>query len=254
MCFHRRVELHGQPEELDDDAVGWLAVGIGLEHGPEDRCPEVDEVDELGDALLVFADAETIQCLTPAAVDTLWNSELEGMIRDGLAAATARGGWEGEPEVAVRELGERGKESAIAHAVVQQLAQGVAREGLDPFFCFDCLEEAAARAEPAERRQRACGAAAVGALDVEIGVDELRTAMRAPSGALLARKLATDERREAVRARLRSIMRLGEASMPELARELRLLLDEPMPEDAADDPLWTALSGSLVQRLEPALN
>jgi Arc/MetJ-type ribon-helix-helix transcriptional regulator len=34
--------------------------------------------------------------------------------------------------------------------------------------------------------------------------------------------------------------------MPELARELRLLLDEPMPEDAVDDPLWTALCGSLV--------
>jgi hypothetical protein len=51
VCFHRKVEHHGQPQELDDDAVGWLAVGIGLEHGPEDRCPEVDE---LGDALLVI--------------------------------------------------------------------------------------------------------------------------------------------------------------------------------------------------------
>jgi hypothetical protein len=130
----------------------------------------------------------------------------------------------------------------------------VAREALNPFFCFDCLEEAVARAEPAERRQRACEAAAVGARDVAIGVDELRAVMRAPSGASLARKLATDERREAVRARLRSIVRLGRASMPELARELRLLLDEPMPEDAVDDPLWTALCGSLVQRLEPAFN
>jgi hypothetical protein len=99
-----------------------------------------------------------------------------------------------------------------------------------------------------------CEAAAVRARDVEIGVDELRAAMRAPSDAFLARKLATDERREAVRARLRSIVRLGEASMPELARELRLLLDEPMPEDAADNPLWTALCRSLVQRLEPAFN
>ena len=87
-----------------------------------------------------------------------------------------------------------------------------------------------------------------------IGADELRAVMRAPSGASLARKLATDERREAMRARLRSIARLGTATMPELARELRLLLDEPMPEDAVDDPLWTALCGSLVQRLEPAFN
>jgi Arc/MetJ-type ribon-helix-helix transcriptional regulator len=248
--FHRKVEHHCPPQELNDDAVGWLAVGIGLEHGPEDRCPEVDE---LGDALLVFADAETIQRLTPAAVDTLWNAELEGMIRDGLTALTARGGWEVGPEAVVRELDERGKESAIGHAVVQQLAQGVAREGVDPFFCLDCLEEVVARAEPAERRQRACEAAALGARDVAIDLDELREAMRAPSGAYLARKLATDERREAVRARLRSIVRLGEASMPELVRELRLLLDEPMPEDAADDVLWVALCGSLVQRLEPAL-
>ena len=251
MWFHRKVELHGKPHELDDDAVGWLAVGIGLEHGPEDRRPEVEE---LGDALLVFADADTIQRLTPAAVDAVWNAELEGMIRDGLAVATAGGGWEGEPEVAVRELDERGKESAIAHAVVQQLAQDVAREGLDPFFCFDCLEEAVTRAEPAERRHRASQAAVVGAREVEIDVDELRAAMRAPSGVLLARTLATNERREVVRARLRSIVRVGEASMPEIARELRLLLDEPMPEDAARDPLWTALCGSLVRRLEPALN
>jgi mRNA-degrading endonuclease toxin of MazEF toxin-antitoxin module len=174
------VEHHGQPQELDDDAVGWLAVGIGLEHGPEDRCPEVDE---LGDALLVFADEETLQRLTPAAVDALWNAELEGMIRDGLAVATARGGWEGGPEAALRELDERGKESAIAHAVVQQLAQGVAREGLHPFFCFDCLEEAVARVEPVERRRRACEAAVVGARDVAIDVDELRAVMRAPTSA-----------------------------------------------------------------------
>jgi hypothetical protein len=248
-CFHRK--MHSERDELDLDAIGWLANAVGLVHGPEDRCPAVDK---LGDAILV-AEEETIDRLTPAAVDALWNAELEALIREGLNDTAARGGWEGnEPEVALTALDALGKESSIARAVVQQVAQSVAHEGLNPFFCLDCLEQAIVHAKPAERRQRACEAAAVGARDLAIEDSELRTAMRTHSGSAFARALATDKRREATRARLRSIARLGTNQIPALAGELRLLLDEPMPEDAADDPLWTALCASLVQLLEPSLN
>ncbi len=233
-----------------ENAACFLAASIGLEPEPDDR----PALDELGDALLVSAGEEVVARLTAPAVEALWSSELEDGIREGLTARAASGGWADEPAAVLADLDARGKESLIAHAVVQHLAQNVGNEGLNPFFCVCCIDERIENAPPSEHRRIACEVAQIAIRDIEIGDDELGSAARGSPVSAFATALATDERREAVRVRLRRIARLGATSVPALARELDSVLDETLPADPVEDVLWLAFCDSLVERLEPAFN
>ena len=228
----------------------YLASAIALSTEPGDR----PALDELGDAMLIWASDDVVDRLMPAALDAVWDAELEQDIRKGLDRVGARSDWGGSVEAARADLDARGRDSAIARAIVQDIAREIGREGVSTFFCACCLEESIEHAAPEERRRIACRVAEVGARDVGIGADELRAALGTLSTAGLARALATEERRTGLRARLARIARLGASSSPELARELEALLREPPPVDPADDPLWAALCASLVRHLHPDLN
>jgi len=122
------------------------------------------------------------------------------------------------------------------------------------FFCLDCLEEALARVAPDERHDLAADAAEAAVDVVRIGDEELRAAMRLPSGRAFASALATDARRGAMRRKLRTVVRRNERALPILSAELRALLEESEAAPAADDPLWLALCAVLARRLEPVWN
>ena len=72
-------------ELLDDfvfEPTPWdLAFSIGIGVDPEtDRAA----LDELADAMLMWAPEPTLERLTEPALDALWDDELAGWIRDGL--------------------------------------------------------------------------------------------------------------------------------------------------------------------------
>ena len=89
--------------ELDllDDYVfepsAWdLAFTIGIGVDPEtDR----DALDELADAMLMWAPEPILERLTTPALEALWDDEIEQWTRDGLARLAAKEGWEEAAEV-----------------------------------------------------------------------------------------------------------------------------------------------------------
>lgn len=77
---------------------------------------------------------------------------------------------------------------------------------------------------------------------------------RARAIAELARSLATDERRRAVRAALAELAELSAEEFPLASLALRELLAEPVPEDPVKDQLWVNLVVGLAdEQLEDAL-
>jgi len=127
----------------------------------------------------------------------------------------------------------------------------------DHFFLFflDCLDCAVSDTPPQERRALAVRAAILGARDAAVPDDELRAALADTLLDSPTVRLATVARREAVRARLGRIGRLGAKSMPLLAAELRKVAAEPLPECAADDDVWqVACAHLLEQGARPAMN
>jgi len=72
---------------------------------------------------------------------------------------------------------------------------------------------------------------------------ELLAALRqnAAQPRTVAVKLATVERRATMRARLERVGRLSKESLPELSRELRMMLASDPPDDPAEDELWLRL-------------
>ena len=68
-------------------------------------------------------------------------------------------------------------------------------------------------------------------------------------------RLATDERRRAVRLRLGRLARLGRDSLRPLAAELDRIAAEPLPADPALDDVWEVVAYTLLAELaQPALN
>jgi hypothetical protein len=66
--------------------------------------------------------------------------------------------------------------------------------------------------------------------------------------AWLARTLATDERRAAMRRALAQLADAGSEEFPLAVGALRALLDEPVARDPAEDDLWVNLVVGLAQQ------
>src|SRR5437867_11737616 len=116
--------------DLDDeetfDPTAWdLAMAIRLGVDPD---AHREALDELADAMLVWADEEADR-LTPAAVSLLWNEELEADIRSGLERVAGRGEeWERAAAEALDEFERDPRQAAITAAVVQDLAAQLSQE------------------------------------------------------------------------------------------------------------------------------
>ena len=213
-------------------------------------------LEELGDALLVWAPTETLDQITRRALELVWTPQLERDVRDCVVELEADPRYADITARALYELDSDHGGSKLAREFIRQVALQYAHDDL-PLFCLCCIDEAVKNRDGPARRARALEAVAIAAADANVGEAELRGAVRQAGlrpGSLPA-LLATDERRAAVRARLERLAQLGVLSVPHLSRELRKVLAEPMPADPARDAVWAAACDSLAERLlRPALN
>jgi hypothetical protein len=248
------------PGDLDlDDEVqfepsAWdlaMCIRLGVE-------PETDRavLDELVDAMLVWADDPESERLTDVAVRRLWSDELGEDIRAGLARVAAQGPeWRRSALEALAALERAPREAPVTRAVVQELAMHLSSLDHPPFFCTCCIDEALANVPVDQRREVARGVAIVAARNVGFSDDELRAASRLLSADEAVRQLATPARRQAVRERLARIGRLARTSMPDLARELEAIGREQPPERPEDDDVWRELCEFALDRVRrPELN
>jgi hypothetical protein len=244
--------------DFDDDVpfepTAWdLAMRIRLSVEPEtDRAA----LDELADAMLVWADDVESERLTDVAVDRLWSDELREDIRTGLARVAALGPeWRVAARDALAALGTSPRAAPVTRAVVQDLAAQLSATDHPPFFCTCCIDEALAHAPPDRRREVARGVVIVAARNAAFSVEELRTAARLVRADDAVARLATPARRLAVRDRMARIGRLARKSMPDLARELEAIGREPPPQRPEDDDVWRELCEFVLDRLRrPELN
>lgn len=244
-------------ELLDDfvfEPTAWdLAMAIGLGPDPETDRPALDE---LADAMLVWANGPELDRLTDDAIDRIWSAELASEVRDGLGRVAAHGeDWAPAARAALVEFERTRKRSPVARAVTQHLAMGLGDLDVPFLFCPCCIDEAVAHADRPARRGLALQAAILARRNAEVGDDEVQAALRRTGSQSPVDRLATKERRTAVRRRLGRVGRLGRDSIPALATELRALADEPLPERALDDDVWCAVCTALLAEVaRPDLN
>ncbi len=242
---------------LFDDFVfepnDWdIAMAIGLAVQPdEDRAA----LDELADAMLVWAEGPELEELTDRTVDRLWSDDLADGIREGFDRVGAMGDeWATACEAARAEFDRRAGRSAVSRSVVQELAMQLGHLDVPFLFCLCCLDEAVAQVEPDLRREVALAAAVIARRNAQVAENEVRAAL-AHVGKGAVAELARDDRRAAVRARLGRVGRLGRESIPALAAELSAIGAEPLPANPEDDDAWGAVCTALLADVaRPELN
>jgi len=213
-------------------------------------------LEELGDALLVWACGETLDEITRRAISLVWTRGLERDVRDCVVELENDPRYADITARALYELDTDHGDSKLAREFIRQVALQYAHHDL-PFFCLCCIDEGVKNREGPARRLAALEAVAVAAADAKVDESEVRDALRRAGmrPGSLPLLLATDERRAAVRSRLERLARLGVSSVPDLSRELRKILSEPMPRDPGSDAVWGAACGYIAERaLSPALN
>ncbi len=258
---------------IDDDALGELLdeLEIGLElnsAGPA--------IEPLLNALIAEAPRAELQQTAVEAVEALWDAHLEQEIRAELEDFRGRAVEENARlvptiDTALAQLGAPARRNHVAHALVWRAATKLMRRANRNHERVAELERALERAPQARRRRLTLPIAAAASLAVDVGDEEAAEAIaayafsasagRRPSRkqrdratAQLARTLATDERRRAVRASLAELAELSADEFPLASLVLRELLAEPVPDDPVNDELWVNLVVGLAhEQLEDAL-
>jgi hypothetical protein len=241
---------------LDDFAFepnAWdFAISVGIGVDPETDRPALDE---LADAMLVWAQGPELERLTDEAVERVWDAELEGMVRDGIVRLSSQDGWEEGAASVLAEFDRDPPRSEVGREVVRHLAMQLGHADHPVFFCLCCIEEALVRAEPAERRAQAVRVAIVARRDAGVPAAEVHEALANAARCPPAERLGSVARRAAVRTRLGRLGKLATESMPDLAVELKALAVEPLPERAEDDDVWQEACVHLLAEVgRPELN
>jgi hypothetical protein len=224
--------------DLLDDFVfepnGWdLATELGLRI---DLGSDREALDELADAMLVWADEPVLERLTDESLPRIWTDELQEMIREGLLRLSVREEWQAGVAAALAEFDHDPRGAEVSREVVRHLAMQLSHEGTPFLFCLDCLDDSIAEAPDGARRALALRAALV--------------TVRNADG--LA---GTSIQRRAVRAQLGRLGELGRDSLRSLAAELRSIAAEPLPDAAEDDDAWAVVYAALVGKaVRPELN
>jgi hypothetical protein len=230
-----------------------LAMMVGLEPDQADRMA----LDELADAMLVWAEGREVERLIDDAVERIWTEELAAAIRDGLlrVAADEDENWRAAACDALEVFDRSPSASAVARAVVERFAAKLAQNDHSPFFCACCLDDAVAAAPREARRSLALQMATVARRNAEVSEAELRLSVANALSCPAVERLGTVERRVAVRSRLGRIGSLGRRSTPALAAELRTIALESLPDRPDEDDVWNAVCQELLtDRAQPSCN
>ena len=240
-------------DDSDFEPTAWdlaMAIWIGVD-ADDDRAA----LDELADAMLVWAEGPELERLTDEALARLWVGELEQWIREGLVRVAADEGWERAAAAALVEFDRDPRQAEVSREVVRHLAMQLGGTDHPVFFCLDCLDDCMSHAEPAGRRELAARAAILARRNAAVPDAEIREALAGVAACSPSERLGTVSRRQAVRARLGRLGELGRHSMPKLAAELRAIAGEPLPERAVDDDVWeVTCAGLLTDIARPDLN
>ena len=232
----------------DDDAQE-LNYFVGLQWEASDT----PVLSPLIDAALVWADDETMARVAVPVVEALWANELREDIERALAHGAERDEFVRRVLAAARaDLALGPRQSRFARTVVEQGAFDLAFAEQLPVHCLLCVEEGLSRTPPEERRANALRTARIARRAAAVPEAELRAAVTTAalrSGhADVAVALATDDRREAVRAWLLRIAELGSRSVPRLSGELLELASQPA-RSAEEDDVWHETVAGLIGRL-----
>jgi hypothetical protein len=237
----------------DDDAQE-LNYFVGLQWEASDA----SVLAPLIDAALVWAEDETMAKVAVPVVEALWANELREDIERALAHGAERDAYVRRTLAAARaDLALGPRQSRFARAVVEQGAFDLAFAEQLPVHCLLCVEEALSRTPAHERRTKALRTARIARRAAAVPEAELRAAVttaafgRGHADAAVA--LATDDRREAVRAWLLRIAELGAKSVPTLAPELVALASEPAG-SAEEDDVWHETVAGLIEQLDKPWN
>ena len=221
-----------------------LAMAVGLVPDETDR----KALDELADAMLVWAEGPEVERMIDEAVERIWTEELACEIRDGLLrlAFDEEEDWHSAASAALERFDRCPPVSEIAREVVVRFAMDLAQNDHPPLFCACCLDEAIAAAPSESRRSLALQMSTVARRTADVSQAELRLTVAHAVTRAGAEALGTVERRTAVRARLGRIGSLGRRSMPALAAELRAIARESLPDRPEDDDVWSAVCRELL--------
>jgi hypothetical protein len=230
------AELDRLMEDYVFEPTAWdLAMAIGIVVDPDaDRAA----LDELADAMLVWAEGAELERLTDEAIDHLWDDTLAGWVRDGIVRLSKDEEWKQGATAALADYDRDPPRSEVAREVVRNLAMQLGATDHPPMFCLCCIDEAMTGTRPDERRHLARRAAILAVRNAAVPEAEVHAAISAMAREPPAARLATEARRAAVRARLGRLGELARDSMPTLSVELRSLAAEPLPERPEDDDVW----------------
>ncbi|MFL5928542.1 MAG: hypothetical protein ACJ77E_16545 [Gaiellaceae bacterium] len=245
--------LLGEFDDIDDELEEFVfepdawdfAIEIGMTLDLE---PDAAVLEDLSDAMLVWATGPELERLTDGAVEGIWDHELEALVREGIERVGTRDGWEAAAAAALVEFDRDPRASEVGREIVRYLASQVGGGGYGFVLCLDCLSCGIAAAPRPSRRGLAVRAAIVAARAAAVPDVELRAAVAEAAFRAPAARLATIARRKAVRDRLGYLGRLGARSMPALATELKAIAGEPLPDRAEDDDVWQVACTYLVER------
>ncbi len=194
---------------------------------------------------------ETDRVAARVAVET-WDDELARAVRTRLDAL--RGEYEARMQAidAVgRELARPPGENEVALALVARAAVELWARARRSYSVVSVLEDELEDTPPAEHRARALAIASAAIPMVDLDADEVAAAvgrfLSDREATWLARTLATDERRAAMRLALAHLADAAGEEFPLAVGALRSLLDEPTPSDPAEDDLWVNLTVGLAQ-------
>ena len=220
---------------------------VGLEWSDADRVV----LEPLIDAALVWADEAQMARIAVPIVVTLWADDLEGDILRALESGAARDEFvRGKVADARADVARGPRRSRLARAHVEQAAWEFSMGHGWPPHCLMCVEDHLNAVEPVARRTLAAQVARICTREAALSAEEVRAAITAAalSGRDVATAFASDDRRRAVRARLRTLAELGRNSVPTLAAELLALTEEPLPA-AAKDELWREAVAAVAEGL-----
>lgn len=247
---------------LTDDLVRDLLDDLGLSLEPNEVAAEIAPV---AHALSTRAPRRSIEQKAAHAADAVWSDDL----RSELAVQLA--GLRGDAvarlaiiDAAVEELDKPARRNRIALALVYESAATLLSRANRNYELAAALEERLEGTPVDEHRALTLPLAATGIPAARIEGEEADEAAarfiesfpaewaELPEAAdqaahWLARSLATDERREAMRSALRALADSAPEEFPRVSSALTALLEEPTPDDPADDDLWVNLCVGLVQ-------
>ena len=234
---------------IDDVSLDEILDDLGIAVDAAASGPAIAVV---ADRLTAGAPREEVEAAARRAAAVVWTEERAREVRDGLARLRQHY----DARLAALERAEQAlssppEENSVAVALVARAAVELwarARRGYDQMAL---LEDELTRASQDEHRSRALSVSAAAIPVIELDRSEVADAvaryLRDETQAWLARVLATDARRRALRRALGRLADAAAEEFPLATAALTALLAEPMAADPAEDDLWVGLVVGLAQ-------